>query len=146
MRSRRRRPSGKRWSLGLCRFYRCTLLGLTFHQLQQVSLGLPLYPHLIRIFSRMYGLVKNPKIVRGVREFYSFFLSLFLFFSLSYFLFSEGRLGCRGSYRDIGYKKRLCAGCILGKWYVFWNNEPFIGNTDTVKLRIAGSLIMHFST
>ena len=52
-----------------------------------------MYPHLIRTFYKVYGLIKNPKVVRGVRDFYNFFLSFFFFLSPFCFLFSEGRLG-----------------------------------------------------
>ena len=38
-----------------------------------------------------------------------------------------------------GYEKRLCVRCVLGKQNTLWNNEPFVGNTDTVKLRVACS-------
>ena len=42
------------------------------------------------------------------------------------------------TYRRSGHKKWLSTRSTLRNWDILWNNEPLIGNTDTVEPRIAG--------
>ena len=56
--------------------------------------------------------------------------------SSSFLPFLKNELGRGCSYRKSGHKQWLSTRSTSRNWDTLWNNEPLIGNTDTVELRI----------